>query len=87
MHRNKTEGSTFQTLRAVKDDLVPNGCAENFEVTKGLITKCKNSQAQYETYLAMEHRKKETEAARKEELEQKDKLAEIEKLQKRSKVG
>ena len=35
----------------------------------------------------MEHRKKETEAARKEELEQKDKLAEIEKLQKRSKVG
>ena len=52
------------------------------QVTTGLIAKSKNSHAQYETYLAekrkLECRMMETESARKEELEKKDKLADVE---------
>ena len=52
------------------------------QVTTGLIAKSKNYYAQYETYLAekrkLECRMMETESARKEELEKKDKLADIE---------
>ena len=52
------------------------------QVTIGLITKSKNSHAQYETYLAekrkLECRMMETESARKEELEKTDKLADVE---------
>ena len=52
LHGNKTDEDTINTLRNVKDYLVQNGGSENFELTIDLISKCKNSYAQYKIYKA-----------------------------------
>ena len=72
------EQGTLQALRAVKDYLVPNASAENFDMTTGHTTKCKNGtengtdKTDNGTY--------KIQAAKKEELEKKDKLAEVERV-------
>ena len=79
LHRNKAEEGTLQALRTVKHYLRNKGAQA---IGTGPITISKNSHAQYETYLdekrKSECRMMETDAARKEELEKKDKLAEVE---------
>ena len=73
---------TLNALRNVKDYLVQIGGSENFQVTIDLISKCKNSQAQYQIYKAekekLEHRLLEDAVTKKKKAENQDKLAEIE---------
>ena len=82
LHWNKTYEDTLNALRNVKNYLVWNRGPENFQVTIDLISKCKNSHAQYEIYKAekekLECRLLEDAATKKKEAENQDKLAEIE---------
>ena len=82
LHGNKTDEDTLNVLRNVKDYLVRNGGSENIEVTIDLISKCKNSHAEYQIYKAekekLECRLLEDAATKKKVAENQDKLAEIE---------
>ena len=82
LHGNKTDEDTVNALQNVKDYLVQNGGSENFELTIDLISKYKNSYAQYKIYKAekekLEHRLLEDAATKKKKAENQDKLAEIE---------